>query len=79
MTREEILAAIDGEIARLEQVRALLRDSTSEQFLPLHASAPGTKKKRMLSPDARQRIAQAQKRRWAKARSEKSSNKPLSS
>ena len=71
MTREEILAAIDGEITRLQQVQTLLRDSTSDSFTPLNDSASGERKKRILSPDARSRIAQAQKRRWAKARNDK--------
>jgi len=35
------------------------------------AAAPTARKKRKLSPDARRRIAEAQKRRWAKARAGK--------
>ncbi len=72
MTRNEMIAAIEGEIARLEQVRELLRTSTSERFLAAgEAASPTAKKPRNLSPDARKRIAQAQKRRWAKQRKEK--------
>jgi hypothetical protein len=69
MTREEMISAIEGEIQRLEQVRHLLQSSTSERFTP--APIPGAqlaKRPRNLSADARNRIAQAQKRRWAKHR-----------
>ncbi len=80
MTREEMAAAIDGEIDRLERVRALLQHSHSEKFalngkLVRSATAPsaraekppaGERPKRVLSPEARKRIALAQKRRWAK-------------
>ncbi len=68
MTREEMVAAIEGEIARLEQVRELLRSSTSQRFSIGETGAPTAKKPRVLSADARRRIAQAQKRRWAKQR-----------
>jgi len=69
MTREEIVAAIDEEISRLEKVRELLRSSSGGKFSGIgnHSSA---KKKRFLSPEARQRIAAAQKRRWAKQKKE---------
>ncbi len=71
MTREEMIAAIEGEIARLEQVRELLRNSTSHRFsaaISGDGHGPAVKKARVLSADARRRIAQAQKRRWAKQR-----------
>ena len=70
MTRDEMIAAIEGEITRLEQVRELLRNSTSDRFVAAEGSLPGAKKPRVLSADARRRIAQAQKRRWAKQRKE---------
>ena len=71
MNRDEMVRAIEGEIARLEQVRDLLLASTSERFTPLDERRADGKQPRALSADARRRIAQAQKRRWAKARSEK--------
>ena len=71
MDRDEMVRAIEGEIARLEQVRELLLGSTSERFVPLDEGRSAGKQPRVLSVDARRRIAQAQKRRWAKARSEK--------
>jgi hypothetical protein len=55
-----LIAEIDSEISRLQQVRALLTGagSTSGMKRP--------RKKRTLSPEARARIAAAQKLRWAK-------------
>ncbi len=71
MTRDEIVAAIDEEIGRLEKVRALLQDSGSTKFLA-SGSLSGVRKKRQLSPEARKRIADAQKRRWAKQKKQTS-------
>lgn len=70
MTRDDMILAIEGEIARLEQVRELLRNSTSDRFTAVASDLPPVKKPRVLSVDARRRIAQAQKRRWAKQRKE---------
>ncbi|MBX6358484.1 hypothetical protein [Pseudacidobacterium ailaaui] len=64
MSRDEIIAAIDEEISRLEKVRALLEGSGSSRFLT--GALTTGRKKRHLSADARRRIAEAQKRRWAK-------------
>ena len=68
MTREEMVAAIEGEIMRLEQVRELLRSSTSQRFNAAEAPTSSVRKPRVLSAEARKRIAQAQKKRWAKQR-----------
>jgi len=65
MTREEIVVAIDEEISRLEKVRALLQGSGSSKLFT-SGSLSGVRKKRHLSAEARKRIADAQKRRWAK-------------
>lgn len=65
MTREEIVAAIDDEISRLEKVRSLLQGSTSSKLIA-SGNHVVERKKRQLSPEARKRIADAQKRRWAK-------------
>jgi hypothetical protein len=64
MTRDEIVAALDEEIARLEKVRALL-NGTGQKFA-LSGNSSGITRKRNLSADARKRIADAQRRRWAK-------------
>ncbi|WP_446741738.1 hypothetical protein [Silvibacterium acidisoli] len=68
MNREEIIAAIDDEIGRLQQVRKLLLNSGGNHLFTSSSAKPA--KKRILSPEARQRIASAQKRRWAKQRKE---------
>jgi len=77
MSIESILAEIDAEIARLTQVRSLLAGSgkvtsTSTERKP-KKTAGKTRKKRVLSPEARKKIADAQRKRWAaqKAKSKK--------
>jgi hypothetical protein len=71
MTREQIIAAIDDEIGRLQQVKKLLHSAGGHRFDVTSAGKPSPK--RILSPEARQRIAAAQKRRWAKQRKEAAS------
>ena len=80
MTRQEMVGALDEEIGRLERVRTLLQQSNSEKFAlngklvrsatgrsaKAEKTPAGEKPKRALSPEARKRIALAQKRRWAK-------------
>jgi hypothetical protein len=71
MSREQILAAIDEEISKLQQVRKLLQ--TSGGNMASRVSKTGKPRaRRTLSPEARQRIAAAQKRRWAKQKKEAS-------
>jgi hypothetical protein len=69
MSIETILAEIDAEIARLSQVRSLLAGSravTSSGSKSKTSKGPSKrKKKRVLSADARKRIADAQRKRWA--------------
>jgi hypothetical protein len=68
METTQILAEIDAEIQRLQQARVLLSDSsvaTHSAGTAVHSKAA---KKRFLSPEARARIAAAQRARWAKAR-----------
>jgi hypothetical protein len=67
MDRKAIIAAIDEELAKLGRAKALLGSSNSHKLLTSSGvSKPA--KKRVLSPEARQRIAAAQKKRWAKHR-----------
>jgi hypothetical protein len=66
---EAILAQIDTEIAKLTQVRNLLA-GTGKITARLSGEttarvATRGRKKRILSPEARKRIADAQRRRWA--------------
>jgi hypothetical protein len=69
MKLDSILAELDGEIARLQQARALLSDAPAKRGPgrpPTSDAAP--KKRRNLTPEGRARIAEAVKRRWAKAK-----------
>ena len=71
MDRKGILEFIGEEISRLERVRDLLGATNGHGQLAGHGFKASTgKAKRVLSEDARNRIAQAQKRRWAKQRKE---------
>ena len=70
MAIDSILAQIDAEIARLTQARSLLANlgttSVAVTALKAEKAAKATKrKKRVLSPEARKRIADAQRKRWA--------------
>jgi hypothetical protein len=88
MNTNEIVLAIDAEISRLQQVKALLTDTSSvgqvkrkpgrttattvggkaTSFKPADFDVK-PRKRRTLSPEARARIAAAQKVRWAKVKS----------
>ena len=70
MDRNQILQSIGEEITRLERVRELLTATNGHRLLRRGKNATNAPKKRILSEDARNRIAQAQKRRWAKQRKE---------
>jgi hypothetical protein len=72
MSIESILAQIDFEIARLSQVRTLLATTGQVAATKIIASKPKkplakakTIKRRVLSPEARKRIADARHKRWA--------------
>lgn len=78
MDTAHILAALDEELFRLRQVRDLLSGGAPEPPVkrgrgrPPKTAAPPTPppaKKRVLSEEARKRIAEAQKRRWAAQKS----------
>jgi hypothetical protein len=71
MAIENILVEIDAEIARLKQARALLATlgTATTKAARVVKKAPAkakTRKKRVLSAEARKKIADAQHRRWAK-------------
>ena len=71
MTRNDMIVALDQEIQRLEQVRSLLQRSR-ERTAGLIPSAIQSRQpaKRKMSPEGRQRIIEAQRRRWAKQKKE---------
>jgi hypothetical protein len=62
MNTTELLSAVDSEIARLQEARALLAGTGSRT---VKAGRPA-KRKYTLSPEARKRIVDAQRKRWAK-------------
>jgi len=74
----DVLAGIDGEIARLSKARALLTDRTLRATrrkpgrprkmaieIPAPAAEPKRGEKRALSAEGRKRISEATRRRWA--------------
>jgi hypothetical protein len=65
MQTNELIAALDAEISRLQQAKALLSGATVKRAGTVTTNATV---KRVLSPEARARIAAAQKARWAKVR-----------
>lgn len=74
MTTTQMVAVLEAEIARLRQVRELLAGTAPRpERVPARArtagggttKAGGSGKKRTLSPEARERIAAAQRARWA--------------
>ena len=73
MANKEVLTAIDKEIARLTQARDILageqaatprRRGPAKQAAKKRVGRPAGSK-RTLSAEARKRIAEAQKKRWA--------------
>jgi hypothetical protein len=69
---DQVLQAIDDEIAKLERARAVLAGVrvTSPTRPVATASVDPITPRRQLSAKARQAIAEAQRRRWAKVKSE---------
>ena len=83
MTISDILLEIDAEIAKLQQVKAILSGAKAErkQGRPVAGSTQsattsfnpeefaGTQtRRRTMSPETRKKMADAQKRRWANTR-----------
>ena len=73
MSIDSILSLIDAEIASLTHVRSLLGSTGKVEGKVAElktkktekAAKTGRKKRRKLSPEARKRIADAQRKRWA--------------
>ena len=70
MDRNQIIESIGEEITRLQRVRELLSAGNGHHALYRNGNGAHSVKKRILSADARNRIAEAQRRRWAKHRKE---------
>ena len=67
MSIANVLSALGDEIERLQQVRSLLAVTTS-----LNAAKPATNtRKHNMSAEARKRIGDAQRKRWAKQKNGK--------
>jgi hypothetical protein len=69
MSVTEVIASIDAEISRLQQARALLAGTgarTTKKAIKA-GRKPGPKK-RTMSGEARAKIAEAQRKRWAAQR-----------
>jgi hypothetical protein len=66
MSLETILSTIDAEIVRLQQARALLAGSNAK---PADGPLVPKKRKRRMSAEVRERIAEAQRKRWAAQKS----------
>ncbi|MGA8086713.1 MAG: hypothetical protein WCA10_05355 [Terracidiphilus sp.] len=64
MSINNILAEIDAEIARLQQVRTLLAPTATGKPKKAKTATPA-KKRRKLSKEGRARIVAALKKRWA--------------
>jgi hypothetical protein len=64
----QILNALDEEIERLKQARAILTEGSKAR--PARKSS-STQPRRIFSEKARHAIAEAQRKRWAKVRGEK--------
>jgi hypothetical protein len=68
-----ILEQIDAEISRLQQAKSILSGQSAViakrlPGRPKRTQAASTRTKRTLSPEAKERIAAAQRLRWAKSR-----------
>ena len=71
MAITDIISALDSEIKRLQQVRDLLQTLLDTDMRPWLAHPniviqPKRKRKRTMSAEGRKRIADAQRKRWAK-------------
>ena len=70
---ESIIAEIDVEISRLKQVRSLLANDGPKRGRPAtkiaaKAAQSSVRKKRVVSPEAKERMRQGQLKRWAIAK-----------
>jgi hypothetical protein len=75
LNTESIIEAIDTEISRLEQAKAILTGTVTKRSpgrpkrtQPVSKTVAAKPTKRVMSAEARARIAEAQKLRWAKAK-----------
>jgi len=65
MDTKDLLATIDAEIATLQQARNLLVGGKGKTLATSFTFGHKPRKKRILSAEAREKIAAAQRKRWA--------------
>jgi hypothetical protein len=65
MSLTDVLSTIDAEISRLQQARALLNGSGTSTRGKKSATTQHVNGKRVISPESRKRMADAQRKRWA--------------
>jgi hypothetical protein len=65
MAISDLLSSIDSEIARLQQARSLLAGVSTGTHGEYAAGSRPVRAKRTLSAAAREKIAAAQRKRWA--------------
>jgi hypothetical protein len=65
MASESIISAIDAEIATLQQARSLLVGDVSNMTIRKATKVSGKPTKHVMSPETRERIAGALRKRWA--------------
>lgn len=69
MNTTEIITALDAELSRLTQARAILMgESQRKPAARVTIMRDTSRPKRVMSPEGRARIVAAQKLRWAKSR-----------
>ena len=68
MSIQDVLSAIDSEIALIEQARALLTGYAASKGRRKSTNTQPIKAKRILSAAARKKISEAQRKRWAAQR-----------
>jgi len=66
---DSIIQAIDEEIARLQEARNLIVQNLPTSKKQAKTMTTGRRKRRKMSAEARARIAEAQRKRWAKQKS----------
>ncbi|HEY2471369.1 MAG TPA: hypothetical protein VGI45_26490 [Terracidiphilus sp.] len=71
MTIANIVDELDAEIARLHQVKKLLSNGSNVRPGNQVAKKSPGRKKRTLSAEARKKIAEAQRKRWAAQKAKK--------
>jgi hypothetical protein len=65
MNTQDIISAIDAEIARLQSARSLVAGTAKRRGRPPMSGTSATTTRRTMSAEGKKRIAEAQRKRWA--------------